>query len=77
MILCNGLSLTAAGILLGLIGAFAGARVLANVLYGVAPHDAITFLAVPAVLALAAGVACAIPALRAARLDPVVALRKE
>jgi putative ABC transport system permease protein len=77
MILGHGLSLAGAGILLGLLGALAGVRLLATVLYGVAPHDATTFVTVPIVLALAAGAACAIPALRAARVDPVVALGQD
>jgi putative ABC transport system permease protein len=74
IILGQGLSLTAAGVVLGLLGALAGARLLATVLYGIAPHDATTFIIVPVVLAFAATAACLIPALRAARVDPIIAL---
>ncbi|MGH7555207.1 MAG: ABC transporter permease, partial [Longimicrobiales bacterium] len=74
IILGQGLSLTGAGVMLGLMGALAAARLLVSVLYGIAPHDATTFVVVPVVLAVAAAAACAIPALRAARVDPVVAL---
>jgi ABC-type antimicrobial peptide transport system permease subunit len=77
MILGQGLALAAAGIALGLVGAFAGARVLTSVLYGIASHDAMTFVMGPAMLALAAAVACAVPAIRAARLDPGAALRRD
>jgi ABC-type antimicrobial peptide transport system permease subunit len=77
LILRQGLTLAAAGIGIGLIGALAGARLLSSVLYGIAPRDVVTFVAVPAALAVAAALACALPALRAARLDPVVALRQE
>jgi putative ABC transport system permease protein len=76
-ILGQGLALAAAGILLGVTGALAGARVLVSVLYGIPPHDAATFVGVAAILALAAAAACAIPARRAATLDPMVVLRHE
>jgi len=46
-------------------------------LFGVKPLDPVTFLATPAVLALVVLIACAAPALRAARVDPAVALRQE
>lgn len=77
MIIGQGMWLVSAGILLGLLGALAGTRLLASVLYGVTPHDAITFFAVTAVLAFATFAACTIPALRAASVDPMVALRDE
>jgi putative ABC transport system permease protein len=77
LILRQGLALAAAGITLGLVAALAGTRLLASVLFGVSARDGLTFIAVPAVLALAAALACVLPALRAARLDPVRALRQE
>ena len=65
------------GIAAGLAAALAVSRVLAALLYGVQPRDLATFLTVAAVLAVVALLACYIPARRAARLDPVIALREE
>lgn len=73
----QGVMLTAWGLVLGLAAAAAGTRLLAGVLYGVGPLDPLTFAAVPIVLGATALVASAIPALRAARLDPLVALRRD
>jgi putative ABC transport system permease protein len=67
----------AAGVATGLIAAYFASRVLANQLYGVQPADPATFLAVPAVLTATALAASAIPAWRAMRVDPLVALRYE
>jgi ABC-type antimicrobial peptide transport system permease subunit len=69
--------LVAAGVTLGIVGAFAASRVLARFLFGVAPSDPSVFVAVPALLGLVAVGACLIPARRAARVDPMVALRSE
>jgi predicted permease len=77
MVLREGGTLTAVGVALGTAGAFASSRVLAGFLFGVAPTDPAVFLAVPGVLALVAVGACAIPARRASRLDPVTAIRSE
>ncbi|MDB6093467.1 MAG: hypothetical protein JWM32_1029 [Verrucomicrobia bacterium] len=63
------------GLVIGLVGAFASTALIAKLLYEVSPHDPMTFLAVPAVLAAVAFVACAIPARRAAQVSPVAALR--
>jgi predicted permease len=76
-VLRTGLALTAVGLAIGVPAALAGARLLGSVLFGVLPHDLITFLVAPAVLALAAALACLIPTLRAVRLDPVVVLRDD
>jgi len=65
------------GTVLGLIGAFGIGRVLANLLFQVAPTDLLTMTAVVVVLIGAAGLACAVPARRAAKVDPMVALRNE
>jgi predicted lysophospholipase L1 biosynthesis ABC-type transport system permease subunit len=77
VILRHGVALTVPGIVLGLAGAWASSRLLATVLFGVAPTDPFTFLAVTVILTAAATAACALPALRAARLQPDVALRHE
>ncbi|MGH7677287.1 MAG: ABC transporter permease, partial [Gemmatimonadaceae bacterium] len=65
------------GVIVGLAGAYFGVRVLATLLYGVTPQDPVTFASVPAVLALVALLAAAIPARRAARVDPIIAMRAE
>jgi predicted lysophospholipase L1 biosynthesis ABC-type transport system permease subunit len=67
----------AAGALLGLLAAFASARALGALLFGVAPLDPLTHLFALASLLLVAGAASLIPALAAARLDPVLALRQD
>jgi ABC-type antimicrobial peptide transport system permease subunit len=77
MVLRQGAELTVAGIVLGLIGAAALTRVMATLLFGVGTHDLVTFSIVPLVLGSVALVAVSIPALRATRVDPVVALREE
>jgi predicted permease len=77
LVLCEGLLLILAGVAIGLGGALASARVLRNQLYQVAPSDPPTFLAVTLLLVLVALLACYIPARRATRVDPAVALRYE
>jgi putative ABC transport system permease protein len=65
----------AGGIAAGLWLAFAVSRSLTQVLYGVDPHDLASFVVVPAILAIVTAVACIVPARRAARIDPLTALR--
>ena len=77
MILRQGAELTIAGIALGLIGAAALSQVMSTLLFGISPHDVVTFLSVPLLLAGIALLATYVPALRATRVDPVVALRQE
>ena len=77
MVMRQGLELTVAGSILGLIGAAALTRVMASLLFGVSATDVATFAAVPVILIATAMVACCIPAMRATRVDPVVALRDE
>lgn len=75
LVLGRATALTAAGLALGLLAATGLTRLMAGVLYGVAPLDPVTFLAVPLLLAAVALGASSLPALRAARVDPIVALR--
>jgi predicted permease len=77
LILGHGLRLTAAGLMMGLAGAFALARLMQSVLYDVRPTDPATYAAVILVLVGAAMLASLLPALRAVRVDPVTALRSE
>jgi ABC-type antimicrobial peptide transport system permease subunit len=77
MVLRQGMALTAAGIAIGAAGAWGVTRVLAAMLYGVSPTDPLTFAGVAAGLALIALAACAGPARRASKVDPMVALRWE
>lgn len=77
MVLKHGVGLTTAGLVLGLAGAFATTRLLAALLYGVRPKDPFSFVAVAALL-LAVGLAASyLPARRATKVDPIVALRYE
>jgi predicted permease len=77
MVVGRGARLTFAGIILGLAGAFAITRWLGSLLYRVRPTDSVTFLGVPIIFILVALLACWIPARRAARVDPMRALRNE
>ena len=76
-VLGHGLLLTAIGVAIGLAGAFAGARLIRSILYGVRPTDVGTFLVVSIVLAAVALIASYLPARRASRVDPMIALRYE
>ena len=73
----HGLAVTGAGLLAGAVGALAAGRLLASSLFGVAAGDPLAFGAAALVLLLAALAASYLPARRAARLDPMVALRRE
>jgi putative ABC transport system permease protein len=73
----QGLLLTAVGLGIGLAAAFAVTRVMRTLLYNTQPHDPVTFLTVPFVIAGVALAASYLPARRAARVDPIKALRVE
>jgi predicted permease len=77
MVMRQGIELAAFGIVAGLIGAAALTRVMASLLYGVSATDAVTFSAVAIALAAVAMFGAYIPARRASRVDPIVALREE
>jgi predicted permease len=77
LVVRQGMELAGIGIVVGLVGAAALTRVMASLLFGVSTTDAFTFGTVPALLATVAFAATAIPAWRATRVDPMVALREE
>ena len=77
LLLRQGAQLVAAGLLFGLVGAWALTRAMSHMLVGVSPSDPLTYLSVAALLSFITLLACWIPARRAMRIDPMVALRYE
>ena len=75
LVTSSGAKIVAAGLLLGALGSMAFAQALRSLLFNTSPIDPITLLSVCVLLAIVAGLACWLPARRAAKVDPVVALR--
>jgi putative ABC transport system permease protein len=71
----HGLALAVAGVIIGVLCAAVVARLMAGILYGIRPLDPMTFAGVPLVLVIVAALACSIPARRALRIEPLLALR--
>ena len=77
MIVFQGMWLAMIGIVVGLASAFGLAKVIANLLYGVTSRDPVVFVTVAIVLSIVALIGVWLPARRAVRVDPVIALRAE
>ena len=77
LVMGQALRVTAWGVALGVAGALGAGRAIASLLYGVTPHDPVVLGVVIAILAVVAAVASYLPARRATRVDPMVALRYE
>ena len=77
LVLSRGVVLTVVGLVVGILGSLGLTRLMASLLYGVGARDPATMLLVGALLALVAVIACYVPARRATKIDPLMAVRYE
>ena len=77
MVLAEGGILLVYGLFLGVAGALIGTRLIQGLLFGVAPNDPLTLVTVAVMMVLVGVAACWLPALRAAKIDPAVAIRRQ
>jgi ABC-type antimicrobial peptide transport system permease subunit len=77
MVMSRGMALTATGLVMGALIAWSVTRAMSALLYGVEAGDPVTFAAVIVMLGLVSIAACAIPAIRASRVDPMLVLRDQ
>ena len=75
LVVAQSMTIAGAGLAAGLIASYWAAEAVKKFLYGVKPHDAVTFVAVALLLLVVAGIASVVPARRAASVDPVMVLR--
>jgi putative ABC transport system permease protein len=77
MVLGQGLRLVAVATVLGVVAALGASRLMRGLLFGIGPTDLVTFVSVPVLLAVVACIACYLPARRAAKVNPMIALQSE
>ena len=77
LVITQGLTLTLIGVVIGLAGAYAVTRAMAQLLYGITSTDPLTFVGISLLLGAVAMLACYVPTRKAIRVDPMVALRHE
>jgi putative ABC transport system permease protein len=77
LVLCQGLILTGVGVAIGLAAAAIASQFITAMLFAISPLDPSTYVTVVVLLILASAIACTVPALRASRVDPIIALRYE
>jgi len=77
LVVAQGMATALIGVVIGLVGAYGLTRLMSSLLFAVTPTDLLTFIAIPIVVSAAALAACFVPARRAAKVDPMIALRYE
>jgi putative ABC transport system permease protein len=77
LVLRQGLAMSGLGMLIGIAGAMGASQAIGKMLFGISPLDPLTYVGVIPLLTAVSVIACGVPALRAARIDPMVALRYE